>query len=299
MGNAAMVLPDITLMSAAAFSMESLATAYNQTRVDYIVPMPMNAARLAAYMRLYDVDVAASVVALDGDTIVGLAMLGVRSGRAWITRLGVLPNCRKHGVGRLLMDALLHAAAEHGRPLVTLEVIVNNEPAHQLFLRCDFREVNRLLVLRRPPGAVLPALVGNASWFGRFPALDVLKTRPGSAPWTNDVHSFNNAKAVEGVHVMLPNGDNGWAIFQREMWVLSHIVVHTISGDPVQVGIAALSHIHNRYADMDTHAENISVDDPHCPAFTALGYVEAFRRIEMDRHPQAHTSPAITTRKVL
>ena len=37
----------------------------------------------------------------------GLAMLGVRPGRTWVTRLGVLPNRRRRGTGEALVRALL------------------------------------------------------------------------------------------------------------------------------------------------------------------------------------------------
>ena len=40
----------IKLIPASEFSIEQLAAIYNQTRVDYMVPMPMNAARLADYV---------------------------------------------------------------------------------------------------------------------------------------------------------------------------------------------------------------------------------------------------------
>jgi hypothetical protein len=37
----------IKLVKASEYSVEELTEAYNQTRVDYMVPMPMNKARLA------------------------------------------------------------------------------------------------------------------------------------------------------------------------------------------------------------------------------------------------------------
>ena len=54
--------------------------------------MPMTARRLHDYVQVYDIDLDASAVALDGDEMLGLCMLGVRAERAWITRLGVLPS---------------------------------------------------------------------------------------------------------------------------------------------------------------------------------------------------------------
>ncbi|HFE66247.1 MAG TPA: hypothetical protein ENJ93_03205 [Chloroflexi bacterium] len=50
------------LVPASKFTYEELTHAYNQTRVDYLVPMPMNVARLKEYARVYDVDLDSSVV---------------------------------------------------------------------------------------------------------------------------------------------------------------------------------------------------------------------------------------------
>ena len=97
----------LVLLPASDFTVEELTDAYNRTRTDYLIPMPMNPNRMQEYIDLYDVDLSRSKVALEGDTIVGLGMLGVRSGMSWITRLdaavdplavrrrlGVLPEWR-------------------------------------------------------------------------------------------------------------------------------------------------------------------------------------------------------------
>ena len=77
------------LLPASEFTIEELTSAYNQTRTDYLIPMPMNPARLHEYILLFDVDLDASVVAVIDQTIVGLGMLGFARKRL-ITRLGVV-----------------------------------------------------------------------------------------------------------------------------------------------------------------------------------------------------------------
>ena len=124
----------VQLISASQFSLEQLTAIYNQTRVDYMVPMPMNAARLADYVSTYDVDLNRSRVAVTHDgEMLGVAMLGVRESRVWVTRLGVLPNTRRHKVGQTLMGSLIEQANQLSIDFVMLEVIKNNIPAHQLF----------------------------------------------------------------------------------------------------------------------------------------------------------------------
>jgi len=56
-----------SVVSASEYTFAALAQIYNQGRVDYIVPMPMNARRMEEYVRYYDVALDASVVMLNGD----------------------------------------------------------------------------------------------------------------------------------------------------------------------------------------------------------------------------------------
>jgi ribosomal protein S18 acetylase RimI-like enzyme len=273
----------ITLRPASQFTLKQLTIIYNQTRVDYLVPMPMNMAKMAEYIQVYNIDRDSSYVALEGERMIALGMLGVRQGRAWITRLGVVPGDRRHGLGLQLMNALHKSAERLGLPFTMLEVIKNNAPAHKLFLKLGYREVGELLILRRPPGpsAILPT--GTATWLARADALALLETRTGLPPWTNQNDSIHNATEIYGLHLTLPDGGEGWLVYQRQRFMMSRFVIHTVNGDPAAVGRALLAQLHERFFDLDTQTENIYVTDPHLPAFYELGYVVSFRRIEMHR----------------
>ncbi len=273
----------LNLVPASQFSLETLTQAYNQTRVDYIVPMPMNAARLGEYIRIYDVDMDNSVVALKDGEILGINMLALRPGRSWITRLGVLPASRRQGAGNAMMTYLLERSAQADHDLCMLEVIHGNKPAHKLFVKHGFEETRQLLILRRPPaGADAPDC--SLTWLDFDAALDLLGRYPGSLAWTNQPETYLNTGDAMGLRCELSHGDLGWIVFRKQQFYLSHFVLHTESGDPFRVAYALLRHVHQRFPDLDTHTENIASDDPHLPAFWDLGYVEAFRRIEMIRH---------------
>ncbi len=276
------------LLPASQFSWKELVDAYNQTRIDYIVPMPMNVNRLRDYVSAYDVSLDASVVALDEDKIVGLAMLGVRSGRAWPTRLGVLPTNRQHGLGQSLMEALLAQSRRLGAGQVTLEVIKGNQPAYCLFRKLGFQETRELLVLRRPPGP--PAVEwGHVTFPVPYTAqvldyrqiLDLLQQRRDSPSWLTETSSLNNAGHLSGLRVELKTGDRGWLAYQNTIFQLTHLVLQTEVGDSRQVGQALLHALHTRHPAQDTNTENIPADDPHLSALWDLRYLEAFRRIEM------------------
>lgn len=271
------------LVPASRFTIEELTNAYNQTRVDYLVPMPMNAARLAAYVQTYDVDLERSWVALDGREPLGLAMLGVRPGRTWVTRLGVLPGRRRAGVGEALVRGLLRGSRELGRRTAILEVIKGNTPAHALFQKVGFEETRELLVMRRPPGPVAGELhEGQAAWLEREEALDLLCGHAARLPWTNEIESYLRAGDAQALSVQLAGGERGWLVFRRQKYLLSHFVAHTAAGDPRKVALALGKLLYQRYPQTDTTIENIPLDDPHLAALQELGFLEVFRRIEME-----------------
>jgi ribosomal protein S18 acetylase RimI-like enzyme len=275
---------DGKLIPASEFTLDELTGIYNQTRVDYMVPMPMNAARLAEYISVYDVDLEHSLVAMQGDELRGVAMLGVREGRAWITRLGVIPTTRRSGVGEALMVGLLEQAEKLNIQFDMLEVIKNNTPAHTLFLKLGFYEIGELLVLRRSP--VIPPtdpVVADAQRLDRHEALTLVGRDRGTQPWTNQSESLFNAREVSGLHLTLADGSRGWLVYQRQKFTLTRFIYKTEVGDPVKLAYAFLSHLHHQYPRLDTHLENIQINDPHLPAFYQMGYVESFRRIEMWR----------------
>ena len=53
----------IEIIPAKKFTIQELTDLYNQTRVDYLVPMPMSVDRLAQYIHDFDVDLTRSAVA--------------------------------------------------------------------------------------------------------------------------------------------------------------------------------------------------------------------------------------------
>ncbi len=282
--------PDASLsvkfMPASQFSWEELTDAYNQTRIDYIVPMPMNVARLREYVRHYDVSLEHSVVAVEDDQILGLAMLGVRPGHTWPTRLGVLPVCRQRGLGQLLMEYLLVQSCQLRADYAILEVIKGNAPDHTLFTKLGFREIRELLIMRRPPGPPDPAWDNLASTCSiqalEYPTIIERLNRRRLVPsWLDETPSLEKAGNLAGLRVILNNGGEGWIVYRSTIFQLSHLVLETEAGDPHQVGRALLHALHTRHPAQDTITENVAMDNPHLPAMREMGYVEAFRRIEM------------------
>jgi ribosomal protein S18 acetylase RimI-like enzyme len=277
--------PAFTGVPASRYTFAELAEIYNQTRVDYIVPMPMNAKRMEAYIQSYDIDLDASVVAFDrDDQMAGVGMLGLRGDRAWITRLGVLPDRRGNNLGRFLMDSLLDAALKRGARLAQLEVIKGNIPAHRLFAKLGFRETRELLVVRRPPGKPSPELYveGETTPMNAEEIEACLIEKRGSgASWLDESRSLAQAGGLRGLKVMLPDGQTGWAVYQTSALQLAYVTLHTPAPTRDSVAQALLYALHEANARQDTKVENLPALDLRWPAYQRMGYVEAFRRIEM------------------
>ncbi len=278
-------VPSVDLIPASAFSFEELTEAYNHTRVDYLVPMPMNAAKLREYVETYDVDMDCSVVAVDGNEVLGLAMLGVREQRAWITRLGIIRSKRRQGTGWQMVMHLTDQARQKNADHIIIEVIKNNVPAHNLFLKAGFYETRELLVLRRPPSSVKtkpPSAEIRA--VGYVEAVHLLENRVSIPSWIDERESLINAGNLAGFQAVLADGSKGWLVYQNTVFQLGRLVIQTDEGDPLNVGRALLHHLHSVHPAQDTKTENLPKADPHWPVFQEIGYLEVFDRLEMKLH---------------
>lgn len=272
------------LVSADQFSLEQLTHAYNQTRIDYVVPMPMNVARLREYSRVYNIDMKNSWIAKNGDVMYGLGMLGIRPDRAWITRLGVLPNGRRKGTGRNIMEALIHSAQNNSINQVWLEVIKGNLPAHNLFNSMGFEETRDLIVARRPPQATsetgLLENIQQVTTLNHEEALILLSHRKERPNWLNETETFQNVSNLSGLLIELKDGGRGWVTYHASLLQLTRIMVEVISGDAREVTTCLLNVLHDRHKRQDAITENLFDDDIWC-GFQDAGYFESFRRIEM------------------
>ena len=91
-----------------------------------------------AFQTLLDTLGVRPVVISDEDEPAGLGLLRVVADEAEILTLGVVPDARRTGLGRALVDTLQALALEQGARSLFLEVSSNNEPARQLYAACGF-----------------------------------------------------------------------------------------------------------------------------------------------------------------
>ena len=130
----------LRLVPADAFPLEELAALFTKGYEGYFVPIRVDGATLSAFVRWWNIDLGRSRVALVDDDPVGIANLAIRDDCAWVAGIGVVPDQRRRGVGRALMQAILAQAPR----TVTLEVIDKNASAIALYRQLGF-EVRRTL----------------------------------------------------------------------------------------------------------------------------------------------------------
>lgn len=270
------------LIPANQFNLEQLTAVYNQTRQDYMVPMPMSAPRLDEYIRVYDIDLAQSLVAVEGNRLVGLGMLGIRDNRSWITRLGLIADYRSKGVGRAIVHHLLENSDQLTVPKNTLEVIKGNQAALHLFQNHGFRKSRELLIMGITPGHT-PKPERDCIPVREDEMLSLLQERKMPQAWTNQTETFAQLENKCGFHFAHHNL-RGWMIYQVKPKLISRLVFRTGKNDPVKTTDHLLAHLHSRHPGLPVQIENIPASDIRLPAFKKHGYVEVFRRIEMTRN---------------
>lgn len=272
----------LTFTKASHFSIEELTEIYNRSRKGYLVPMQLTPEGLAGYIHHYDLFLKHSFVALVNDEPAGLIMLGLRDNRSWVTRLGVINQARGSGVGRALVEKLLEESDQLEIPLNILEVIIGNDPAHRLFLGTGFKPVRKLLILQRPAGK-MAASESPIKILSREEIFECLDSRQGRQPWTNETETYRHVEHLHGFSLLMKNGERPWMAYQASDGKLSRLTYQPGEDDLVGSMTALLQYLHHQYPEFETTTENIPIDDPALPAFSALGHSIAFQRIEMVR----------------
>ena len=104
---------------------------------------PADSWSAAAFARLLAMPGAFALVAARDEVPAGLVLARVAADEAEIITLGVAPQARRRGIGRLLAGAAAARAAESGAVRLFLEVAAANTAAQHLYQALGFRKVGR------------------------------------------------------------------------------------------------------------------------------------------------------------
>jgi len=89
------------------------------------------------------------LVAVEGSRLIGTAMGGYDGHRGWIYYVAVLPQHRRRGVGRALMQRLETELAARGCPKINLQVRGTNRQAAAFYRRLGYELEDRLSLGKR------------------------------------------------------------------------------------------------------------------------------------------------------
>lgn len=282
-------MPAIDYRPVSAVDFRAFTAAFNQAYSDYYTPIMMTPNAFQALITRDDLDLDASVVAVNGDEIVGTGLLGIRNEQGWIGGMGVIPEWRRQGIGQQMMHYLLARAREHRLSVIRLEVIEANVGAHRLYQKLGFSDLRMLHILERAPQSSPPNHI--AYNVVREDATTVLAHYKSFHKdvrncWQRGQPSlFGLSRHAQGLLALGPQGATGYMLG----WYTPHeIRVADLATSPAlrdarsDVATALLAHAHRQYPRAIGNAYNVAEDDPILSAYHRTGYITDYCQIEME-----------------
>jgi GNAT superfamily N-acetyltransferase len=254
------------LCAASSLSPGELAALFTRAYEGYYVPVQVDEAAVEFLVRTFDLDLDASLVAVDDGEPVGLVNLGVRGGGGWIGGLGVVAEARRRGIGRTLMEAVHEHARARGIREISLEVIEANEPAYRLYdaLGYDFLRWVQIGSLDPAEGNALP----DEDWQAAHTR--ILELRTEREPWQRDDDTLRHYDDMRGL-----TAGTGAAVFRATPD--GRVVLMQFAGD----GDAARAILESLRTLGPVSVFNVPEEDPVLVALKDLGGSIALRQREM------------------
>ena len=138
------------------FKLEALVDLLNRGFSGYFVPIDFSAASLLQMIVRDGVDVTCSRVVRRGGEPVGAALIARRGWSGRLAGMALVPGARRQGIGTWMVERLIEEARGRGERRMVLEVIAENAPAIQLYVRAGFRTLRQLLRYSGSPAAGEP-----------------------------------------------------------------------------------------------------------------------------------------------
>jgi ribosomal protein S18 acetylase RimI-like enzyme len=276
----------IELRPAAEWDAAELAALFTAGYTGYEFPIHFDEAAFTAMAAVSDFDLELSRVAVRGDAPVGIVALAVRGDEGWIGGLGVVPEERRGGIGRVLMEAVLEGAVVAGVREVMLEVLESNRAAIALYERLGF-ETTRLLEVWTLAGGsggseATVADVGAAhAW--------IRANRGHREPWQRSDASVAN---MEGRPEALMLGNEGAVLYRSAGEALT---VLQLAARTPEAAAALLNGLRARGTAV--RFVNVPEDDVASTALRGLGGRLEVRQLEMAWPTVAGARPRRRTRR--
>jgi len=285
----------LRLRPATAFSHRRLSELLNQAYADYYAPVTFDAYQFSMMCEDMDVDLARSVVAVAAgeaigwptDTPIGMALVSVRGLEGWVSGVGVLPEWRRRGVARTILQRILAGALEAQFDLVRLEVLTQNNGGIRLYRSLGFEIERDLLVLRLPDGATPPA---------RHYVADIRSISPHKVlryhslfhdvdpSWQRALGSLQKrATWLQARALYYDEHLAGYVLYQMRTDVIHLLDLAIAPGlsDRPAAARTLLRSLHAAQPDLGGYIVNVPAEDPLSEAFAGVGYRIQQRQHEM------------------
>ncbi|MBN1261405.1 MAG: GNAT family N-acetyltransferase [Anaerolineae bacterium] len=276
----------VSLIPAATFDDAQLAALVNQAYADYYLPIWMEAGQFAQMCNEEDVVRALSVVAVRAGNPVGLALLSRREARGWISAVGVLPEHRRLGIARRMLQYVLQRARDEQLTEVLLEVLEQNQPGKALYNSLGFQPSQELLVLALNTGPAprshLPEPVRRDIPGNLLRLYTALHDLPGT--WQRALPTLRHRLSrMRGLAFWHEGKIAGYVLYveQRHNQVIQDLAV--LPGHPQRLHWAQtlLKAVHGLRPHAGGYIVNLPAVHPLLPAFTGIGYKIVHRQQEM------------------
>jgi len=276
----------VHIQSAGACPPETFVQALNDAYADYLVPIHLTPTSLQHLIERESVVMSASRIAMHGDTVVGMGLLGVRQPRSWIGGMGVIPDYRRQGIARRLMEALVAQARELGLETIQLEVIQENKAAYTLYDEIGFktRRELKVLVCREDRTGALPDALFEGITVRSEQAetlLDRLDALPGAVrPWQREKTTLRIT--LDSLHGQAAYRDDqlcGICLYNGKGGLSAEL--SDLAATNETVGMALLAKVLRGYPTTTFTYLNIDEDDPMLPALYRVGFEDMISQYEM------------------
>ncbi|MCI0711800.1 MAG: GNAT family N-acetyltransferase [Chloroflexi bacterium] len=260
----------------------------NEAYSDYFVPLHVSPESMQGLIFREDLDIDRSRVAIDSKgNILGSCMLGIRDNRGWIGVMGVVPEYRRKGIGRVILKSLIENAQQLSLKYLTLEVITQNVGAFDLYQTMGFEKLRTLVIFDRGVMDVSTRVPGEFSVV-RGKADDVLQYydqfHEVENPWQRQKNSLECLMESWSTRLLTSDGSvvgyvGGWFGPERvQVWDAG---ISPDIDNREEAAQALLASVLQEFPKATSGMLNVGEDDIIVQPMQALGYRQTLRQYEM------------------
>lgn len=268
------------IISAAEFSLETLADVFTRSFEQYFYPGTTSPDLLARRIRSEQLDLNHSLAIAVDDQPAGIALLGIRGRRAWCGGFGIMMPYRGKGLSHTLAQAMREHAKAAGMQSLALEVLTKNERAIKTYQALGLTIQRDLLIMdwKREDGAApseWPQAVRDVPIEQALKSHAQLHVVP--YPWQRELTTLLILADLKAL-----------ALYEQEQLV-AYVAYSAASDEQARiVDVAAtnsrqaqllLQALQSRYTQLMTINE--PSDSPLLPAFELCGFHESDRQHDM------------------